>query len=88
VEYAFFPYKLSDHAFRQIAKREIRLEWIVEAIENPLAIVYEILDKDLRHGIIRIPGKQEIFLRVVYNFKTDPYIIVTAFIDRRLKGQL
>ena len=43
-------------------------------------------DPDLVHALAPITGREERVLRVVYNGKTDPWRVVTAYFDRAWRG--
>ena len=81
-------YILSDHAQERINQRNIREDWIREAILYPQ---YTELDpqnpRALRAWKV-IPERNFLVLRVVYDFKVNPYVVITVFFDRSMRGKL
>ena len=74
---------LSKHALTVIAERRIEPAWIQLALEHPDAVVRDAADTRLEHALRRIPDADDRVLRVIYNMRTSPAVIVTAFFDRR-----
>jgi hypothetical protein len=74
-------FKLSSHAEKRIQQRQIKLEWIADAIENPDTIEFDAEDPLLLHALKAIPEKGLGKLRVIYNEATNPWTIVTAFFE-------
>jgi hypothetical protein len=64
--------------------RSIPLAWIHQVLMNPLASERDKEDPALMHAFGRISERGDSILRVVYNETTEPWLIVTAFFDRRV----
>ncbi len=78
--------EFSQHAEDVIHERRISMEWVSRAIESPAA-VEEHADGTV-HYLARIEEREERVLRVVVRAGSSPPRVVTAFLDRRLKGRL
>ncbi|WP_204305170.1 DUF4258 domain-containing protein [Desulfurobacterium thermolithotrophum] len=75
-------YYFTKHALRRLMKRrEIALEWIKEAIENP-DVTEKVSEEELRFWK-KIPDFGNRFLKVVINPQRKT--IVTVHFDRRFK---
>ena len=83
-----FPYELTIHAREQIVERDISLEWIKRVLDSPALTEPHKTDPELRHALGVIPEYGNRVLRVVYNYTTDPWRVVTVHFDRRMKGKL
>lgn len=84
-----FPFELSQHAIRRLQERqEIRLEWIKQVIENPDFIQPDKNDLQLKQAYAKILENEGKILKVVYNFTTMPYRIVTVHFDRTMEKKL
>jgi hypothetical protein len=83
-----FPYELTAHAAKVITERGIRLEWVARVLEQPTRIESDSVDPTLRHALARIPEYGERVLRVVFVERTEPWLVVTAYFDRRKRGGL
>lgn len=81
-------YQLSEHAETTVREREIPREWLAAAMNEPdLQLPHE-NDTTWRYAFKRIPEFGNRVLRVVYNQTKEPAVIVTAYFDRTMKGQL
>jgi hypothetical protein len=80
-------FELSAHAALVIAERRIELEWIERAMSKPGRTETGSGDASLMHALVRIPERDGRMLRAVYNARTDPPRIVTAYFDRKLKDR-
>ena len=80
-------YELSDHAADVIAEREIETTWVVRVLTNPERTEADRSNPMLTHALGRIEERDYRILRVVYNASVDPPRIVTAYFDRRQRGQ-
>jgi len=85
---ADFPYEISDHARETIRERSIELEWIMRVLNDPALTEPDRLDPDAMHALAVIPEYGDRVLRVTYNPTVSPWRIITAHIDRRMKGRL
>lgn len=81
-------YTLSKHATDTIREREIRLEWVSLALDNPARIESDADDADLTHALQIIPDFGFRVLRVIYNHTRNPVHVVTVYFDRAMKGKL
>ena len=81
-------YELSQHASEVILEREIQVEWIDQTLNNPILMLDDPEDGDLRHHFARIKDKGNRVLRVVFNKELKPIRIVTVYFDRTMKGKL
>ncbi|MCZ7583015.1 MAG: DUF4258 domain-containing protein [Deltaproteobacteria bacterium] len=74
---------MTEHARHMVAERQLDLSWIRTTIENPVKTEDDKEDSELRHALCEIPERGGRILRVVYNDRTRPWRIVTAYFDRR-----
>lgn len=81
-------FQLSNHAAKRIAQRNIRLDWIDLAMRSPDRVEPDSLDSALLHKLKRIEEMDGRVLRVVYNVSVVPPRVVSAYFDRKLRGQL
>ncbi len=85
---ADFPYRLTAHAARVIAERDIVLEWVERALRTPARTETDRLDPALRHALAPIQERGDRILRVIYNPLREPWEIVTAYFDRTQRGKV
>ncbi len=71
---------LTDHAQKRILKRQIKLEWIKDALEYPARIESDLDDGHLVHVLRPIAARGFHVLRVIHNETVDPLVVVTAYI--------
>jgi hypothetical protein len=81
-------YQLSKHARRRIERRQIRLEWIADALTSPDRLEPDALDPTLRHALKKIGEMDNRVLRLVYNPSVVPPRIVSVYFDRSLRGKV
>ena len=81
-------FKLSEHAIKVIAERNIDIEWVKLTINNPDLVEIDKKSINLEHRLKVIPDCNDRVLRIICNVETEQIIIVTSFIDRRMKGKL
>jgi len=75
---------LSRHAKRRIAQRGVNLDQIKRALGHPDRTEPDEDDPSVKHAIKRFHRRGgSVVLRVVYNYRTKPHRIVTAFFDRK-----
>lgn len=79
---------LSEHAKKVIAERQIDVKWINQTCRKPDHVEKDKKSINLEHRLKVIHVFDDRVLRVVCNVKSNPLIIVTAFFDRRMKGNL
>jgi len=82
------PFRLSDHAQQVIERRRIDVDWVESVFTAPEKTEQDALDPQLRHALGRIEAYGDRVLRVVYNPAEKQPVIVTAFFDRSMKGNL
>ncbi len=83
-----FPYHLTVHAARAMAEREIPLAWLARVLADPVRTEPDREDPDLLHALAPIPEHDGRVLRVIYNKTAEPWLIVTAYFDRRQRSRL
>lgn len=81
-------FTMSKHAEDAAGEREIRLEWIAETMDTPLATEPDPGDPDLRHALRPIANFGYRVLRVIFNATRNPPHVVTVYFDRTMKGKL
>lgn len=81
-------FQLSDHARRRLQQRQLPLEWIELAMQEPDRVEADRLDPELMHHLKVIPEREGRVLRIVYNQVTVPPRIVSAYFDRGMRGLL
>ena len=81
-------YQLSRHAAHVAAERGIRREWIEQTLAHPQRVEPDAEDATLFHALAVIEAFEDRVLRVIYNQKHDPWIVVTVYFDRGMKGRL
>jgi len=74
---------LSDHARTVLQERDISVAWVSETLSNPERLENDRRDPALVHALRSIPERSDRVLRVVYNTRSRPPQVVTAFFDRR-----
>jgi hypothetical protein len=80
-------YRLTAHAATVIAEREIDPDWVRRVLSGPDWTETDQSDPSLTHALGRIAERDHRVLRVVYNASVDPLHVVTAYFDRRLRGE-
>lgn len=81
-------FRLSTHAHHAVSERGIRLEWIEDTLNQPKRVEGDSLDPALRHALATIDAFGDRVLRVIYNPTREPWVVVTAYFDRSMKGRL
>jgi hypothetical protein len=85
---AEFPYGLTAHAARVIVERDISLGWVARVLSKPTRTECDRKEPALRHALAEIPENGGRVLRVVYNERTQPWLVITAYFDRAQRGKL
>lgn len=80
--------EFSEHANRVIIERAIRLEWVYDAIQDPDLRTRDDHDPAIERFFKSIPDRDGRVLRVAINTNRNPWLVVTAFFDRAMKGTL
>jgi len=78
--------RFTQHAEDVIAERKLEIAWIERTSRAP-ELIQEAED-GTRHFMARIPEREGRVLRVVVNPAADPWLVVTALLDRRMKGRI
>ena len=76
-------YVLSEHARTVTRERDIAEAWVDETLSRPTRTERDERDPALSHALRAVPERNDRVLRVVYNDRRRPWIVVTAFFDRR-----
>ncbi len=77
----------TEHALQRMAKRQLREEWIERVVGNPSRTEPDAADATLEHRLAAVPELANRVLRVIVS-KDEPKRVITAHLDRRLKGKL
>jgi hypothetical protein len=77
----------TEHALRRMAKRKLREEWIERVVGNPSRIEPDEVDATLEHRLAAVPELANCALRVIVS-KDEPKRVITAHLDRKMKGKL
>ena len=77
----------TEHVLQRMAKRQLRAEWIERAVANPARIEPDETDPALEHRLAVVPELANRVLRVIVS-KDEPRRVITAHLDRKMKGQL
>jgi hypothetical protein len=77
----------TEHALRRLAKRELREEWVQRAVDNPVRIEADEVDSALEHRLGVVPELANRILRVIVS-KDEPKRVISAHLDRKMKGKL
>jgi len=77
---------LTKHASMVLQERDISVEWVRRVLTHPRLRLPDAEDPDLFHALAPIAEREDRVLRVVYNEKIDPWLVVTAYFDRAWRG--
>ena len=82
-----FPgFVLTEHAVVVLRERQIHQEWGRMVLEHPRLRLPDPQDPALFHAVAPIPEREDRVLKVVYNGKTKPWRVVSAYFDRAWRG--
>lgn len=81
-------YTLTEHAKKVLAEREIPLEWLERALNEPLLRQPDPDDASLECRFRPIPEFEGRVLRVVVNLSVEPARVVNVFFDRSMRGKV
>jgi hypothetical protein len=81
-------YTLTAHATSMMAERDIRPEWVSQALSTPALAISNPSDTQTKSAFMPILEQGGRILRVVYNATVDPVRIVTVYFDRSMRGKL
>ena len=79
--------ELTAHAATVIAERGIELAWVERVLRAPERVHADRTDPALTHALGRVEERGQRVLRVVYNASASPPRVVTAYFDRRQRGE-
>jgi hypothetical protein len=75
------------HVLLRMVKRELREEWIERVVRNPSRVEPDEVDPALEHRLAPVPELANRVLRVIVS-KDEPKRVITAHLDRKMKGKL
>jgi len=75
------------HALERMAKRQLQRHWVEEVGQNPSRVEPDPVDAALEHRLAPVTEPEGRVLRVIVS-KGQPTQVITAHLDRKLKGQL
>jgi hypothetical protein len=75
------------HAGQRLEKRQLRQEWIERVVGHPSRIEPDDVDPALEHRMAAVPELANRVLRVIVS-KGEPRRVITAHLDRKMKGKL
>ncbi len=70
-----------------VGQKGVGKEWIERIVDNPSRIEGDAVDTSLEHRLGLPPELANRVLRVIVS-KDEPKRVVTAYLDRKLKGKL
>lgn len=76
----------TEHALAWLAKRQLKQEWVERAVASPARIGSDDEDPALEHRLAAVPELANRVLRVIVS-KDEPKRVVTAHLDRKMKGK-
>jgi hypothetical protein len=79
---------MSQHFLDKLAKKKSVLGLGDRSVETPTLLEWDPQDPILRLALRAIPPLDGRVLRVVYNWTTDPWTLVTAHLDRSRRSSL
>lgn len=77
----------TEHALTRLAKRQLKQEWIERAVSSPARIEPDKEDPALEHRLAIVPELANRVPRVIVS-RNEPKRVVTAHLDRKMKGKL
>jgi hypothetical protein len=77
----------TQHALQRMAKRQLQREWIERVVAIPARVEPDEFDATLEHRLGVVPELAGRVLRVILS-KEEPRRVITARLDRKLKGKL
>jgi K+/H+ antiporter YhaU regulatory subunit KhtT len=86
-QYPMSDLEYTRHALGRIAKRQIQVEWIERAVQQPDVVEDDEFDTELEHRLGKVPELANRVLRVIVT-KTDPKRVITLHLDRRMKRKI
>ena len=77
----------TEHVLQRMAKRQLREAWIERVVSQPSRIEPDEVDATLEHRLAAVPELANRVLRVIVS-TVEPRRVITAHLDRKLKGNL
>jgi len=77
----------TEHARKQMAKRQLESEWVERIVRSPARTEVDGIDDSLEHRLGIVPELANRVLRVVIS-RDEPRRVITAYLDRTMKGKL
>jgi uncharacterized DUF497 family protein len=81
-------FELTQHAQKALAEREIPIEWLERAFDQPELRLPDPDDATVERRYRKIPEFGGRILRVAVNTTVEPNRVVSVFFDRKMKGKL
>ena len=81
-------YALTEHATKVLVERQIPIEWLERALQEPILREPDPNDASLERRYCPIAEFNGRVLRVVVNTSVEPVRVVSVFFDRRVRGRL
>jgi hypothetical protein len=75
------------HALQRLAKRQLRQAWVERAVSEPARIEPDQEDAALEHRLAVVPELANRVLRVIVS-RDEPKRVITAHLDRKMKGKV
>ncbi len=77
----------TEHAKERMARRGIAEDWVERTVSDPVRIEADPVDEALEHRLAVIPEFDNRVLRVILS-KETPHRVITAYFDRKWKGNV
>jgi len=68
-------------------KRKLQKEWVDRVVNKPALIEADAIDASLEHRLGPVPELANRILRVIIS-RAEPQRVITAYLDRKMKGEL
>lgn len=81
-------FNFSSHAEHSLDERGLSPEWVRRVLDGPVLRLPDELDPELEHFLAPIKEADNRALRVIVNTQKSPWLVVTAYFDRRMRGKL
>lgn len=69
-------------------ERDIELEWVTRVLAYPQKVEPDQSDPTKFHAFGAIPEKDDRVLHVIYNGTTEPWLVISVYFDRKMRGKL
>lgn len=80
--------EFSEHAVHAMAERKILAEWVERAAAEPMLRAPDLNDSEIERFYCKIPERGGRVLRVAVNVRVAPWLVVSVFFNRTMKGKL